>query len=68
MITNQDVFGEIASWSIEALDEDITRYFYRFSDVSLIEAGQKNYPFIPLTHPSHYVTRGHDETQPLRQP
>jgi len=43
MATTREMFSEIASWSIEALDEDIARYFYHFSDVSLIERGQKNY-------------------------
>lgn len=42
MADAKSFFSEIASWSIEALDEDIARYFYYFEDVSLIETGKKN--------------------------
>ncbi|MCL6250497.1 hypothetical protein M3P36_05490 [Altererythrobacter sp. KTW20L] len=38
----RDFFKEISSWPIEALDEDIARYFYHFEDVSLIEGGKRN--------------------------
>lgn len=36
-------FHEVSSWSIEALDEDIARYFYHFQDFSLIESGKRNF-------------------------
>lgn len=42
MADARSFFEEVASWSIEALDEDIARYFYHFDEVSLIESGKKN--------------------------
>jgi hypothetical protein len=35
--------AEVANWAKDARDEDNKRYFYHFSDVSLIEQGTKNY-------------------------
>ena len=35
--------AEVANWAKDARDEDSKRYFYHFSDVSLIERGSKNY-------------------------
>lgn len=43
MAEENSFFNEIASWSIEALDEDIGRYFYHFDEVSLVENGKKNF-------------------------
>lgn len=46
MISSQDatsIIEEISKWSIEAKEEDNDRYFFHFSDVNLIENGQKNY-------------------------
>jgi hypothetical protein len=42
MATKND-FAELGKWSIEALDEDNDRYFYHFSEVSLLYNGTKNY-------------------------
>lgn len=38
-----DVIREISKWSIEAKDEDTSKYFFHFDDVSEIEDGSKNY-------------------------
>jgi hypothetical protein len=35
--------SEVAAWAKDAREEDNKRYFYHFSDVSLIEKGTKNY-------------------------
>ncbi|MDZ7910007.1 MAG: hypothetical protein U5N10_18505 [Gemmobacter sp.] len=37
------ILKEISNWSIEAKDEDTSRYFFHFDDVTQIENGQKNY-------------------------
>ncbi|MGG7577610.1 P-loop ATPase, Sll1717 family [Rhizobium sp. Nf11,1] len=42
-MVNKDVMSEIASWSIEAKEEDTERYFYHYNDVNLIERGLKNF-------------------------
>ena len=40
---NAEVLSEISNWSIEAKEEDTSKYFYHFSDVSAIESGRKSY-------------------------
>lgn len=42
-MATREQFSEIGTWSVEALDENNDRYFYHFSDVSLLYNGTKNY-------------------------
>lgn len=42
-MTEPSILREISRWSIEAKDEDNSRYFFHFDDVSDIEDGVKNY-------------------------
>ena len=42
-MSNLDVLKEISDWSIEAKDEDTSRYFFHFDDVTNIINGTKNY-------------------------
>lgn len=42
-MANSSILKEISRWSIEAKDEDNSRYFFHFDDVSDIEEGRKNY-------------------------
>ncbi|MCR9236321.1 MAG: hypothetical protein NXI17_06585 [Alphaproteobacteria bacterium] len=42
-MAHPSVLKEISRWSIEAKDEDNSRYFFHFDDVSDIEEGRKNY-------------------------
>lgn len=42
-MSNHDILKEISRWSIEAKDEDSSKYFFHFDDISDIENGDKNY-------------------------
>ena len=42
-MSNLKVLKEISKWSIEAKDEDTSKYFFHFDDVTDIENGEKNY-------------------------
>ncbi len=40
---NNGILEEISNWSIEAKEEDTSKYFFHFNDVTSVEKGQKNY-------------------------